>query len=56
MEDALHEINDILERKDINDKHKAMILGDEPKRFYNLYCEILPVTGGNARGVIKNAL
>jgi hypothetical protein len=23
MEDALHEINEILERKDINDKHKA---------------------------------
>ena len=31
MEDALHEINDILERKDINDKHKAMILGENAK-------------------------
>ena len=36
MEDALHEINEILERKDINDKHKAMILGENAKRFYNL--------------------
>ena len=36
MEDALHEINEILERKDINDKHKAMILGQNAKRFYNL--------------------
>ena len=35
MEDALHEINDP-ERKDINDKHKAMILGETAKRFYNL--------------------
>jgi hypothetical protein len=33
---ALHEINEILERKDINDKHKAMILGENAKRFYNL--------------------
>ena len=36
MEEALHEINEILERKDINDKHKAMILGENAKRFYNL--------------------
>jgi hypothetical protein len=36
MEDALHEINKILERKDINDKHKPMILGENAKRFYNL--------------------
>jgi len=36
MEDALHEINEILERKDINDQHKAMILGENAKRFYNL--------------------
>ena len=36
MEDALHEINEILERKDINDKHKARILGENAKRFYNL--------------------
>ena len=43
MEDASHEINEILERKDINDKHKAMILGENAKRFYNLSCEILPV-------------
>ncbi len=43
MEDALHEINEILERKDINDKHKAMILGEDAKRFYNLWCEILAV-------------
>jgi hypothetical protein len=34
--DTLHEINEILERKDINDKHKAMILGENAKRFYNL--------------------
>jgi hypothetical protein len=35
MEDALHEINETLERKDINE-HKAMILGENAKRFYNL--------------------
>jgi hypothetical protein len=35
MEDALHEINETLERKDIDDKHKAMILGENAKRFYN---------------------
>jgi hypothetical protein len=40
-DDALREINDILEPKDINDKHKAMILGEKAKRFYNLWCEIL---------------
>ena len=31
VEDALHEINEILERKDINDKQKAMILGENAK-------------------------
>jgi hypothetical protein len=31
----LHEINEILERKDINDK-QAMILGDNATRFYKL--------------------
>jgi predicted TIM-barrel fold metal-dependent hydrolase len=31
MEDTLHEINEILERNDIDDKHKAMILGDNAK-------------------------
>ena len=36
MKDALHDINEILERKDINDQHKAMILGENAKRFYNL--------------------
>jgi hypothetical protein len=36
VEDALHEINEILERKDINDEHNAMILGENAKRFYNL--------------------
>jgi predicted TIM-barrel fold metal-dependent hydrolase len=36
IEDALHEINEILERKDINDQCKAMILGENAKRFYNL--------------------
>jgi predicted TIM-barrel fold metal-dependent hydrolase len=36
MEDALHEINEILERKDINDERKALILGENAKRFYNL--------------------
>jgi hypothetical protein len=32
---ALHEINEILERKDLNDK-QAMILGDNAMRFHNL--------------------
>ena len=36
MEDALHEINEIPERKDINDQHRAMNLGENAKRFYNL--------------------
>jgi predicted TIM-barrel fold metal-dependent hydrolase len=36
MEDAFHAINEILERQDINDKHEAMIFGENPKRFYNL--------------------
>jgi predicted TIM-barrel fold metal-dependent hydrolase len=36
MEDALDEINEILEWKDINDKYKGMILGENAKRFYNL--------------------
>ena len=27
MEDALHEVNEILERNDINDKHNAMLIG-----------------------------
>jgi predicted TIM-barrel fold metal-dependent hydrolase len=36
IEDALHEINEIVERKDINDKHKAMILGENAKRYYKL--------------------
>ena len=36
MEDALHEINEILERKDINDKHKSMILGENAKKFYKI--------------------
>jgi len=36
MEDALHEINEILERKDIHDKHKSMILGDNAKNFYKI--------------------
>jgi predicted TIM-barrel fold metal-dependent hydrolase len=36
MEDAMHEINEILERKDINDSHKSMILGDNAKRFYKI--------------------
>ena len=36
MEDALHEITEVLERKDINDKHKAIIPGENAKRFYNL--------------------
>ena len=35
MEDALREIIEILGRRDINDKHKAMILGENAKRFYN---------------------
>lgn len=36
MEDALQEIDEILEQKEINDQHKAMILGENAKRFYNL--------------------
>jgi len=36
MEDALHEINEILERKDIKDEHKKMILGDNARRFYKI--------------------
>jgi len=36
MEDALHEINEILGRKDNIDKHKARVLGENAKRFYNL--------------------
>ena len=35
MEDAFMN-QKILERKDINDKHKAMVLGENAKRFYNL--------------------
>ena len=35
--------NEIIERKDINHKHNAMILGENAKRFYNLWCEILSV-------------
>jgi predicted TIM-barrel fold metal-dependent hydrolase len=31
----MHEINKTLERN-INDQHKAMILGENAKRFYNL--------------------
>jgi hypothetical protein len=36
MEDALREINEILEWKDINDQHKAMMLREKDKRFYYL--------------------
>lgn len=39
-EDALHEIDENLEQKEINDKHKAMILGENAKRFYKLSREI----------------
>ena len=36
-EDALHEINEILERdRYINDKHKAVMLGENANQFYNL--------------------
>ena len=41
MEDASHEINEILQQKDINDK--VMTLRENAKRFYNLLCEILTV-------------
>jgi hypothetical protein len=34
MEDALGEINEILERKAINDKHKVIILRENARRFY----------------------
>ena len=43
MEDALHEINEILERKDINEKHNWRFSEYHGSRFYNLECEILPV-------------
>jgi hypothetical protein len=36
LEDAAHEINESVKWKGINDKHKAMILGENAKRFYNL--------------------
>ena len=36
MENALDEINEIEERKDINEKHKKMILGENAKNFYKI--------------------
>ena len=36
MEDALREINEILERQDIAEPDKKLILGDNAKRFYKL--------------------
>jgi len=39
MEDALHEINEIHERKDINDKRKVMILGERQEILQPRSCE-----------------
>jgi predicted TIM-barrel fold metal-dependent hydrolase len=36
MENALGEINEILERKDIEESHKKLILGDNARRFYKI--------------------
>jgi predicted TIM-barrel fold metal-dependent hydrolase len=36
MADALHEINEILDRKDIRDEDKKLILGDNARRFYKI--------------------
>jgi hypothetical protein len=36
MEDALHEVNEILERKDINEKHNWRFSEYHGSRFYNL--------------------
>jgi predicted TIM-barrel fold metal-dependent hydrolase len=36
MENALDEINEIEERKDLSDQHKKMILGGNAKKFYKL--------------------
>jgi predicted TIM-barrel fold metal-dependent hydrolase len=36
LENALHEINEILERKDLYEAHKKMILGDNAKQFYKI--------------------
>ena len=35
MEDALHEVNEILERKDINEKHNWRFSEYHGSRFYN---------------------
>ena len=52
--DALHEINETLERKDINDKHKAMILGENAKRFYKSLVRDSPCCIEEASQVTKN--
>lgn len=36
MDSAMDEINEIEERKDINDKHKEMILGENARKFYKI--------------------
>lgn len=36
MENCMEEIEEILERKDIEDKHKPAVLGDNARRFYKL--------------------
>lgn len=36
VDDALDEINEIVEHKDIKDEHKTMILGDNARRFYKI--------------------
>jgi hypothetical protein len=56
MEDALHEVNEILERKDITDKHKAMIFGEHAKRFYNFQCERFCLPGRANRGLWPSPL
>lgn len=36
MDDCMGEINEILERQDIEDEHKTAILGDNARRFYRI--------------------
>ena len=55
MEDPLHEINEILERKDFNDQHKAMISQKTPRDSTISSVRFSPLLG-DAGGVIKKEL